>query len=152
MLLLASKSFRLYPLPLLAALALATQAMAADVSVQLGSGDGFVVKDSTGSIQRLRVDEATGNVSRNGALFVHTTGIRQQHLRRALRGEHSRRPATSTPPSATSPSAATPAASPTPPSAALTLFNNTTGSGNSAFGSPALSSNTTGYWNSAFGS
>ena len=26
------------------------------------------------AVERLRVDEATGNVSRNGALFVHTTG------------------------------------------------------------------------------
>ena len=46
------------------------------MEVQLPAGDGFVVKDNTGTIERLRVDEATGNVSRNGALFVHTTGVR----------------------------------------------------------------------------
>ena len=49
-------------------------ALADDVTVTLPAGDGFVVKDNTGAIERLRVDEATGNVSRNGALFVHTTG------------------------------------------------------------------------------
>ncbi|HXK22708.1 MAG TPA: tail fiber domain-containing protein [Myxococcota bacterium] len=49
-------------------------ARAGDVSVKLDSGAGFTIKNSTGAIERLRVDEATGNVSRNGALFVHTTG------------------------------------------------------------------------------
>lgn len=47
---------------------------AADVTLQLPAGDGFVVEDNTGTVERLRVDEATGNISRNGALFVHTTG------------------------------------------------------------------------------
>src|SRR5215471_179543 len=67
--------------PVLVALALALalapvarSARAGDVSVQLDSGAGFSLKDNTGAIERLRVDEATGNVSRNGALFVHTTG------------------------------------------------------------------------------
>ena len=45
-----------------------------DVEVQLSAGDGFVVKDNTGAVERLRVHEDTGNISRNGALFVHTTG------------------------------------------------------------------------------
>ncbi len=49
-------------------------ALAADVTVTLSAGDGFVVEDNTATIERLRVDEATGNISRNGALFVHTTG------------------------------------------------------------------------------
>lgn len=53
---------------------LSSLALAADVEVQLTAGDSFVVKDSTGTSERLRVDEATGNVSHNGALFVHTTG------------------------------------------------------------------------------
>ncbi len=57
-----------------AALALTAPARAADVTVTLDAGAGFVVKDNTGAIERLRVDEATGNISRNGALFVHTTG------------------------------------------------------------------------------
>ena len=60
-------------LPLLL-LALAAPALAADVTVTLPAGDGFAVKDNTATIERLRVDEATGNISRNGALFVHTTG------------------------------------------------------------------------------
>ena len=55
-------------------LTLTAAAQAADVSVTLPAGDGFVVKDNTATVARLRVDEATGNVSRNGALFVHTTG------------------------------------------------------------------------------
>ena len=68
------KSIRLSSLALGAALALAPPALAADVSVKLDAGTGFSIKNSTGAIERLRVDEATGNVSRNGALFVHTTG------------------------------------------------------------------------------
>ena len=59
---------------LLLILVAAASARAADVSVQLDSGAGFVVKNATGAVERIRVDEATGNVSRNGALFVHTTG------------------------------------------------------------------------------
>ena len=54
--------------------ALAAPALAADVTVTLPAGDGFVIEDNTGTTERLRVDEATGNISRNGALFVHTTG------------------------------------------------------------------------------
>ena len=49
-------------------------AAADDVTVQLGAGDGFVIQDSTGTVERLRVDEATGNVSKDGVLFLHTTG------------------------------------------------------------------------------
>ncbi len=48
-------------------------AIAADVTVALDAGDGFVV-DGAGPTGRLRVDGDTGNISRNGALFVHTTG------------------------------------------------------------------------------
>ena len=68
-------SFRFSTLALGVALALAAPVLAADVSVQLDAGAGFSVKDNTGAIERLRVDEATGNISRNGALFVHTTGL-----------------------------------------------------------------------------
>ena len=61
--------------PLLAlAIAWTHPAIAADVEVQLDAATGFVIKDNTGAIERLRVDEATGNISRNSALFVHTTG------------------------------------------------------------------------------
>ena len=49
---------------------LSPPARAADVTVQLPAGDGFVVKDNTGTVERLRVDEATGNISRNGALLL----------------------------------------------------------------------------------
>jgi hypothetical protein len=58
----------------LAFVLLSAPAFAADVSLRLDAGAGFTVKDDTGAIERLRVDEASGNVSRNGALFVHTTG------------------------------------------------------------------------------
>ena len=54
-------------------LALAAPAHAADVTVTLPAGDGFVIENNTSSTERFRVDEATGNISRNGALFVHTT-------------------------------------------------------------------------------
>jgi hypothetical protein len=67
-------------LALVAALALASPALAADISVQLDSGAGFSVKNNTGAIERLRVDEATGNVSRNGALFVQRPGGRNCSL------------------------------------------------------------------------
>ena len=37
---------------------LSPPARAGDVEVQLPAGDGFVVKDNTGAIERLRIDEA----------------------------------------------------------------------------------------------
>ena len=49
------------------ALLTASPALAGDVRVKLDAGSGFAVKDSTGAVERLRVDEATGNISRNGA-------------------------------------------------------------------------------------
>ena len=49
-------------------------ALAGDVEVELATGDGFVIKNAGGATERLRIDETTGNISRNGALFVHTTG------------------------------------------------------------------------------
>src|SRR5262245_45274847 len=61
-------------IPALLLFALAAPALAADVSVKLDAGAGFSVRNGTGAVERLRVGEATGNVSRNGALFVHTTG------------------------------------------------------------------------------
>ena len=71
-------SIRLAALPLLATLS--TPALAADVTVRLDAGNGFNVRDNTGTVNRLRVDEATGNVSRNGVLFVHTTGFNNDNL------------------------------------------------------------------------
>ena len=48
---------------------LALPAWAADVELELEPGGGFSVKNSGGAIERFRVDEATGNLSRNGARF-----------------------------------------------------------------------------------
>ena len=52
----------------------ASPVLAADTVFVLDDTFGFVIEDDTTTIERLRVDEATGNISRNGALFVHTTG------------------------------------------------------------------------------
>ncbi len=108
-------------------------APAADVTVQLPAGDGFVVQDNTGGVEHLRVDEGTGNVSRNGALFVHTTGSNNTFV-----GEL----AGNTGPIGGFNSAF----------GRRALRSNTTGYGNSAFGASALADNTTGYLNSAVGS
>ena len=129
---------------------LSSLALAGDVEVQLPAGDGFVVKDNTGAIERLRVDEATGNVSRNGALFVHTTGNNNTFVgegagntgttgigKNAAFGENALAlVSTGFQNSAFGQDA---------------LHSNTAGAYNSAFGQNALGSNTTGISNSAFG-
>jgi hypothetical protein len=118
-------------LPLLL-LAVGAPALAADVTVTLDAGSGFVVEDNTATTERLRVDEATGNVSRNGALFVHTTGtstfvgagagnLSTTGFGNAAFGE-------------------------------FALRFNTTGGSNSVFGRTAAQSNTSGNFNSVFGS
>jgi hypothetical protein len=117
---------------LLLLLALPTSARAGDVSLQLDAGAGFSVKDATATVERLRVDEATGNVSRNGALFVHTTGTNNLFV-----GAGAGNPATT----AVSNSGF----------GAGTLAATTTGYANSAFGEGALAANETGAQNSAFG-
>ena len=119
-------------LPLLL-VALATPARAADVTVTLDAGDGFVVENNTATIERLRVAEDTGNVSRNGALFVHTTGTDNTFV-----GENAGNPSTL---GAGLNSAFG--------KGALSLID--TGSRNSAFGSVSLNKTTTGAQNSAFG-
>ena len=119
-------------LPLLL-LALAAPARAADVTVTLDAGDGFVVEDNTATIERLRVDEATGNISRNGALFVHTTGTDNTFV-----GDSAGSTATS-------------GLGQNSAFGASALSSNTLGHSNSAFGDYALRSNTTGIRNSAFG-
>lgn len=63
-----------FPNALAVLLLLPMPAGAADLGVQIPAGDAFVVRDATGAVERLRVDEATGNISRNGSLFRHTTG------------------------------------------------------------------------------
>ena len=113
-------------------LVLAVPAHAADVTVTLPAGDGFVVKDNTGAIERLRVDEATGNISRNGALFVHTTGTDNIFVGEGV-GNTS---ITGYRNSAFGKNA---------------LLANTIGTYNNAFGYRALAANTTGRNNSAFG-
>ena len=115
-------------------LALAAPAQAADVSVTLPAGDGFVLKDNTATIEHLRVDEATGNVSRNGSLFVHTTG----GLSNIYAGRNA---------------GGNPATTGTGNSGfgAYALFNVTTGGANTAIGAGSLTGNTTGFYNSAVG-
>jgi hypothetical protein len=117
------------------ALLAAAPALAGDVSVQLDAGAGFSVKNSTGATERLRVDEATGNVSRNGALFVHTTGASNNTFVGVNAGN------TSTTGIGGNTAFGTSA-----------LRFNTTGTFNSAVGVDALRSNTGGNSNSAFGS
>jgi hypothetical protein len=135
---------------LFALLVVATAAHTDDVVVQLSAGDGFVVQDNTGTVERLRVDEATGNVSRNGALFVHTTGTDNTFV-----GERAGNLGTG---GSSNNSAFGADALRSNTNGALnsafggnSLFSNTTGGRNSAFGEDALFHNTTGGLNSAFG-
>jgi hypothetical protein len=128
----------------------AASARAGDVSVQLDSGSGFSVKNATGAIERLRVDEATGNVSRNGALFVHTTGSQNLFVGSGAGN-------TSTSGLGGNVALGQGALASNTTGALNTavgnfaLFYNTTGHSNAAFGRTALTRNTTGYLNSAFG-
>jgi hypothetical protein len=118
---------------LAASLAFAAPALAADVTVTLDAGAGFVVEDNTEAIERLRVEEATGNISRNGALFVHTTGLAGN----TFVGEDAG------------------AVNVWDNNSAFgyrSLRNNVGGFWNSAFGSESLEMNTTGAQNAAFGS
>ncbi len=127
------KSLRLWALALGVALAVGSPALAADVSVQLDAGGGFSIKNSTGAVQRLRVDEATGNLSRNGALFAHTTGPTNLFV---------------------GPNAGNVSTSGFGGNAAFgysALRNLTTGGANAAVGTYALRRNTTGSNNSAVG-
>lgn len=128
---------------------LSPAALASDVEIQLGAGDSFVIKDNTGTIERLAADEATGNVSRNGALFVHTTGSDSTFVGVGAGNASS----TANDNTAFGTGALTAATSGSYNSAFGTsaLSSNTTGILNSAFGRNALASNTDGTFNSAFG-
>ncbi|HEX5066639.1 MAG TPA: hypothetical protein VFY49_11030 [Myxococcota bacterium] len=130
------------------ALALAAPALAGDVTIQLDSGAGLSVRNSTGAIERLRVDEATGNISRNGALFVHTTG---GTFVGPGAGTHTTLYAFSNSGFGDNALEANTSGSGNSAFGANSLVVNTTGGGNSAFGSGALESNTTGSSNPAFG-
>jgi hypothetical protein len=134
----------------LAAALAASSARAGDVSVQLDSGSGFSVRNATGAIERLRVDEATGNISRGGALFVHTTGSQNVFVgsgagststsgigQNTAIGHNALRSVTT--------GAFNAAAG------ANALFYNGTGHSNAAFGSNAMFYNSSGYGNAAVG-
>jgi hypothetical protein len=135
---------------LISSVFLAFPAWAGDVEVQLGAGDGFVIKDNTGALERLRVDEATGNVSRNGALFVHTTGGSNNTFVGEGAGNLS---TTGSSNSAFGRNALGSNANGLFNSAfgKDALFSNGSGQSNSAFGRLALEDNTSGGLNSAFG-
>ena len=122
-----------FALLLAAAVGLTHPATAADVTVTLDAGAGFVIEDNTATTERLRVDEATGNISRNGALFVHTTGTNNTFVGVG---------AGSTSTTGTGGNSAF---------GDSALYSNFTGSTNSAFGQDALRSNYNGSSNSAFG-
>jgi hypothetical protein len=155
-------------LSLALALALAaSSARAGDVSVQLDSGTGFNVKNASGAVERLRVDEATGNVSRNGALFVHTAGFNSLFV-----GPGAGNPVSAGQGNTAFGANALRADPGTFYNSALgvgalrfnssgsfnsavggrALYVNSNGSNNSAFGMEALRSNTSGQWNVALGS
>jgi hypothetical protein len=153
-----------YSLALLLTLVCATYARAGDVSVQLDAGSGFAIKNSSGAIERLRVDEATGNLSRNGALFAHTTGPRSTFVGQEAGlansgssntafGYEALRSNTTAQGNSAFGTQALRANNGFRNSAfgALALSSNTTGGGNAAFGATALYYNSTGLYNSAFG-
>jgi hypothetical protein len=132
------------------ALFLATASAHADVSIRLDSGTGFVVTNAGGAIERLRVDEASGNVSRNGALFVHTTGSQNLFVGPGA-GNASTSGLGGNVAFGTSALQANTTGAFDTAVGALALFSNTTGHSNTAVGRIAMFSNTTGYANSAVG-
>jgi endosialidase-like protein len=111
----------------------ATPALAGDVSLRLDAATGFSVRNNTGAVERLRVDEATGNISRNGALFVHTTGSGNLFV-----GDGAGNLGTT-------------GAGGNVAFGQSALAANSTGLLNSAFGATALTNNTTGTRNTAIG-
>ena len=117
---------------LLAVAVVTPPAQAADIVITLPTGDGFVV-DNNNSIERLRIDEATGNISRNGALFVHTTGGSTTTFVGRSAGNLSMTGGRNT------------------GVGWAALNSNTTGISNAAFGEEALRYNNTGINNAAFG-
>ena len=139
-------STRLLILPLL----LAAPTWADDVTVTLPASDGFVVQNNTASIERLRVDESTGNISRNGALFVHTTGSRNTFVGVSAGNTSTSDYGRNSAFGANALYAVTDGAA----NSAFgfsALLSTTLGTSNSAFGFKAMSFNTTGSLNAAFG-
>ncbi|HEX5065378.1 MAG TPA: tail fiber domain-containing protein [Myxococcota bacterium] len=135
---------------LLAALFVSSAVHAADVTVKLGAGDGFEITDNAGAIDRLRVDEATGNVSRNGALFVHTTGTSNTFVGAGAGNTGTSGPGHNTGLGRAALQSIGPGAFNTAVGA-YALGANTSGYSNSAVGMSALRLNSTGSDNSAFG-
>ncbi len=126
------------------------QAVAADVTLTLDAGFGFVIENDPQTVELLRIDEASGNVFRNGQLFLHTTGGTESMFfgefagnltTTGLRNSGFGRSALSNNTSGSDNTAFGEDA----------LFQNTIGANNSAFGEDALRANTNGGQNSAFG-
>jgi hypothetical protein len=124
-------------------------AAADDFVISVPNGAGFVVKTLSSSVDSFRVDSITGNISRNGALFIHTTGFASLFVG-ASAGNTAVTGAQNT---GIGFGALTGITSGSNNSAfgASALSLNGSGSNNSAFGGLALSANTTGGRNSAFG-
>jgi len=129
-------------------LALPAAAAAADVEVELDTGDGFSVQNSGATIERFRVDEATGNISRNGSVFIHTDGG-------TFVGENAGNVGTvtsrSTAVGTEALSVAEAGANRNSAFGDKAMRDTTTGDSNSAFGYTALRDNTTGSENVAMG-
>jgi hypothetical protein len=134
---------------LAAFLALPAAARADDVSIELDTAGAFVVKNNGGSIERLRIDEATGNISRNGLLFLHTSGDDSTFL-----GFMSGTLTTTGSNNSAFGQWALRLLSTGSDNSAFGEFamgSNITGDKNSGFGQSALANNSTGIQNSAFG-
>jgi hypothetical protein len=115
-------------------LGLAGSLRADDVTLTLGAGGGLSVRNNTGATERLRVDEATGNLSRNGALFAHSSGATTSLYLGAEAGSTGSTGTENT------------------GLGFRSLFGNTTGFRNTALGNEALAANTTGILDTAAGS
>jgi len=137
-------------LPALLVLVWTFPSYSADVTVTLSPNDGFVVKDSMGTTDRLRVDESSGNISRNGALFVHTTGIDSLYVGEGAGNVGSGAYKTNTAFGANALGSLT-SGSLNVAAGRSALRNTSAGSWNTAVGDYALASNTTGSNNTGIG-
>lgn len=117
------------------AMALPALAQADDVVGRLGFADGFAVENASGSVERLRVEESTGDIWRNGVKFVHTTGTDGTFVGDGAGNTGAIFPGFSN-----------------SAFGADALGSVTTGDSNSAFGAGSLANATSASFNSAFGS